>query len=106
MLISPGLQWPNFLMATKCLTILFKITTRMKLSFSNYSGEYSYSFQGSVELICITVTVSLFFMQNAVTKKNSPQLERGRGVTDRGVTAPKSSERFSEIFRGFQRFSE
>ena len=33
-------------------------------------------------------------------------LERGRGVTDRGVTAPKSSERFSEIFRGFQRFLE
>ena len=34
---------------------------RMKLLFSNYLGDYSYSFQGSVELICITVAVSLFF---------------------------------------------
>ena len=36
-------------------------------------GDYSYSFQGSVELICITVTVSLFLLHNAVTEKNSPQ---------------------------------
>ena len=35
-------------------TILFKITTRMKVLFSNYLGDYSYSFQGSSELICIT----------------------------------------------------
>ena len=40
--------------------ILFKIITRMKLLFSNYLGDYSYSFQGSSELISITVTVSLF----------------------------------------------
>ena len=32
----------------------------MKLLFSNYLGDYSYSFQGSSELISITVTVSLF----------------------------------------------
>ena len=30
-------------------TILFKITTRMKLLFWNYFGDYSYSFQGSSE---------------------------------------------------------
>ena len=42
-------------------TILCKIITRMKLLFSNYLGGYSYSFQGSSELISITVTVSLFF---------------------------------------------
>ena len=35
--------------------------------------DYSYSFQGSSELITITVTVSLLFVQNAVTGKNSPQ---------------------------------
>ena len=46
-------------------TILFKIITRMKLLFSNYLVDYSYSFQGSSELISITVTVSLFFWQNA-----------------------------------------
>ena len=39
-------------------TILFKIITRMKLLFSKYLGDYSYSFQGSSELISITVTVS------------------------------------------------
>ena len=43
----------------------------MKLLFSNYLGDYSYSFQGSSELVNITVTVSLFFLQNAVTGKNS-----------------------------------
>ena len=32
----------------------------MKLLSSNYLGNYSYSFQGSPELISITVTVSLF----------------------------------------------
>ena len=42
-------------------TILFKIITRMKLLFSNYLGDYSYSFRGSSELINITVTASLFF---------------------------------------------
>ena len=50
----------------KAHTILFKIITRMKLLFSNYLGGYSYSFQGSSELISITVTVSLFFLQNAL----------------------------------------
>ena len=46
----------------------------MKLLFSNYLGDYSYSFQGSSELIRTTVTVSLFFFeQNAVTGKNSPR---------------------------------
>ena len=54
------------------VTILFKITTRMKLLFSNYLGDYSYSFQGSSELIRITVTVSLLLLQNGVTGKNSP----------------------------------
>ena len=53
--------------------ILFKILTRMKLQFSNSLGDYSYSFQGSSELISITVTVSLFFLENAVTGNNSPQ---------------------------------
>ena len=42
------------------ITILFKIIARMKLFFSNYLGDYSYSFQGSFELTRITVTVSLF----------------------------------------------
>ena len=32
----------------------------MKLLFSNYLGDYSYSLQGFSELIRITVTVSLF----------------------------------------------
>ena len=32
----------------------------MKLLFSNHLGDCSYSFSGSVELICITVTVVLF----------------------------------------------
>ena len=41
-------------------TIVFKIITRMKLLFLNYLGDYSYSFQGSSELISITVAVSLF----------------------------------------------
>ena len=54
-------------------TILFKIIARTKLLFSNYLGDYSYSFQGSSELITITVTVSLFFLQNGVTGNNSPQ---------------------------------
>ena len=43
------------------VTIFFKIITRMKLLFSIYLGDYSYSFQGSSELISITVTVSWFF---------------------------------------------
>ena len=45
----------------------------MKLLFSNYLGDYSYSFQGSFELIRITVTVSLYLLQNAVTGNNSPR---------------------------------
>ena len=32
----------------------------MKVLFSNYLGRYSYSFQGSFELISITVTVPCF----------------------------------------------
>ena len=44
----------------KVFTILFKISTRMKLLFSNDLGDYSYSFEGSLELTNITVTVSLF----------------------------------------------
>ena len=35
--------------------------------------DCSYSFQGSVEFISITVTVSLFFQQNAVTGDNPPR---------------------------------
>ena len=48
-------------MITIGLTILFKIIARMQLLFSNYLGDYSYSFQGSSELISVTVTVSLLF---------------------------------------------
>ena len=51
----------------------FQTNTRMKLLFSNYLGDYSYSSQGSVELICITATVSVLFLQNAVTENNSLQ---------------------------------
>ena len=43
--------------------VLFKIITRMKLSFSNHLGDCSYSFQGSSELICIAVTVPVFFYE-------------------------------------------
>ena len=46
---------------TELITILFKRITRMKLLFSNYLGDYSYSFQGSSNSISITVTISLFF---------------------------------------------
>ena len=60
------------------ITILFKIITRMKLLFSNYLGCYSYSFQGSSEIITITVTVSLFFSQNALQEiipfRNFPEI--------------------------------
>ena len=45
----------------------------MKLLFPNYLGDYSYSFQGSSELICFTVTVSLLFFENAVTGNKCPQ---------------------------------
>ena len=51
-------QSPTF-WGTNMITILFKIITRIKLLFSNYLGDYSYSFRGSSELINITVTVSL-----------------------------------------------
>ena len=36
----------------------------MESLFSNYLGCYSYSFQGSVEWICITITVSLFLCRS------------------------------------------
>ena len=63
---APGRPWAS---GSFKLTILFKIITRMKLLVSNYLGDYSYRFQGSSELISITVTVSLVFLQNAVTGK-------------------------------------
>ena len=47
---------------------IFKIITRMKLLCSNYFGGLQLQFSGSVELNCITATVSLLFMQNAVTE--------------------------------------
>ena len=50
-------------------TILFKIITRMKLVFPNYLGDYSYSYQGSSELISITVPVSLFFLAECSCSK-------------------------------------
>ena len=59
------------------LTILFEIIARMKLLFSNYLGDYSYSFQGSSELISITVTVSFSFfywrmeLQEIIPLRNS-----------------------------------
>ena len=53
--------------------ILFKIFTRMKLLFSNYLGDYSYSFHGYSELISITVTASLLILQNGVAGNNSPR---------------------------------
>ena len=46
---------PQFSSVFGTITILFKTITRMKLIFSNYFGDYSYSFQGSAELICSTV---------------------------------------------------
>ena len=45
----------------------------MKLLFSYSLGDCSYSFQGSFELIRITVTVSLFFLRSAVTGNRSPE---------------------------------
>ena len=48
----------------------------MKLLFlkEKQKKTYSYSFQGSVEFICISATVSLFFVQNnAVAEKKFPQ---------------------------------
>ena len=39
----------------------FNIITCMILFFSNYIGDYSCMFQGSVELISITLTASMFF---------------------------------------------
>ena len=41
----------------------FKIITRMEVLLSNYLCDYSYSSQGSGELIIITVTVSLFSLR-------------------------------------------
>ena len=51
----------------------FKIITRMNSLFPTYLWDYSFSFQASFESISITVTVSLFFQQNAVTGSNFPQ---------------------------------
>ena len=59
--------------ATFICAILFKVSKRVKLLFLFYLGEYSYSFQGSYQLIRLTVTVSLFFWQNAVRGNNSSQ---------------------------------
>ena len=50
------------------ITILFKIITRMRLSFSNYLGDCSYNLQGSSELISITVTVSSFLAERSYRK--------------------------------------
>ena len=55
------------------VTILFKVATRMKLLISNYLGDYSYSFQGSSEIIRITVTAALFFYETVVTGNQFPQ---------------------------------
>ena len=50
----------------------------MKLLISNYLGDYSYSFQGSSELISITVTVSLFScrmeLQEIIPLKKFPSI--------------------------------
>ena len=55
--------------------IFFKTIARMKLLFLNCLGDYSYSFQRSVELIYITVAISLFFicktqLQNIISHWN------------------------------------
>ena len=42
-------------------TVLVKIIRSMRLLFSSYLGDYSYSFQGASEIISNTVTVSMFF---------------------------------------------
>ena len=72
-LISEGKRVSSLNREKILTTILVKIITRMKLLFSNRLGDYSYSFQGSSELISITVTISLFFLPNGVTGNNSPQ---------------------------------
>ena len=41
----------------------------MNLLFSNFLGDCSYSFQGSSELISITVTVSLFLAECSYGKE-------------------------------------
>ena len=41
----------------------------MKVLFSNCLGDYSYSFRGSSELLCITVTVSLFLAERSCMKE-------------------------------------
>ena len=55
---------------------IFKIITRMKLLFSNYLGGYRYSFQGSSELISITVTASLLFSENTLQEIIAPRNSR------------------------------
>ena len=51
--------------------------------------------------ICLLVSVFLLFLSSC-----SPALQRGRGVQHRGALLLKSFQKFSEIFRGFQRFLE
>ena len=45
---------------------------RSPITISSYFGYYSYSFQESVELICITVTVSLVFFTECSYRKDLP----------------------------------
>ena len=54
------------------IAMLFKIITRMKLLFWNYLGVYSYSLQGSSELISTTVTLSLFHLHDPATENIPP----------------------------------
>ena len=59
------------------LSSLDKIIIRLKLSLPSHLGDGSYSFKASSELICIAVTVSLLFYQNAVAGSNFPQEQSG-----------------------------
>ena len=68
-----GLKGPNDPCSGQKLSQIYhllKIITCMKLLFSNCLEDYSYSFQGSVELIWITAIVSLFFVHKPVTENN------------------------------------
>ena len=69
----------------------------MKFLFSNYLGDYSYGFKGSSELFSITVTVSLFFLQNAA---NGGVTNGGLGAS--GLPSWKSAE--IGLFRPFSAF--
>ena len=53
----PGLIWPDSVYTHESTTL----------------GDYSCSFEGSVELIYIAAAVSVLLLQDAVTEKNSPQ---------------------------------